>query len=84
VTHSPPDRAGSESQHILKKETLSINQFFYSLSSQSRALGVPVIFLEKISSNEIIERAEEKEEIKAILANIYMKKEADRINILNT
>jgi hypothetical protein len=39
---------------------------------------------QKISSNEIIERAEEKEEIKAILANIYMKKEADRINILNT
>lgn len=71
-------------EHIFKKETLSINQFFYSLSSQSRALGVPVIFIEKINSNEIIDRSEKREDVKAILANIYIKREANRINILNT
>lgn len=71
-------------EHIFKKETLSINQFFYSLSSQSRALGVPVIFIEKINLNEIIDRSEEREDVKAILANIYIKREANRINILNT
>lgn len=71
-------------EHIFNKEPRESNIFFSSLSSQTRALGIPIVFLEKKPLEDIIRKCESREDTKAILANIYIKKDADQVDILNT
>jgi hypothetical protein len=70
-------------EHVFNNSPWELNKFLYTLSSQTRALGVPIVFLEKIGLAEVINKSENREDTKAIMANIYIKKDADRIEILN-
>mgnify|MGYP000123741477 CR=1 FL=1 len=71
-------------EHVFNNSPWELNKFLYTLSSQTRALGVPIVFLEKIGLAEVINKSENREDTKAIMANIYIKKDADKIEILNT
>lgn len=71
-------------EHVFNNSPWELNNFLYSLSSQTRALGVPIVFLEKIGLKEVINKSENRKDTKAILANIHIKKDADQVDILNT